>query len=212
MLSACDQIGQQPYERLRAKALILIMRHTGLRISDALMLRRDRVRESTITLFTRKTGGHILLPIPQELELALDALPLPEPLTKENGYYFWNGQATPKRLLESAERTLRSVFRTSGVKAARAHYFRHTLATELLAHGASEQDVADVLGISPAIVRKHYGKWSQARQNRVFELMRKYQRETIACPFCNGEGQSKGEVCKECSGLGRMALTEKKRE
>jgi adenylyltransferase/sulfurtransferase len=35
------------------------------------------------------------------------------------------------------------------------------------------------------------------------ELMRKYQRETIACPFCNGEGQSKGEVCKECSGLGR---------
>jgi len=212
MLSSCDQIGQQPYERLRAKALILIMRHTGLRISDALMLRRDRVRDGTIMLFTRKTGGHILLPIPQELELALEALPLPEPLAKDNGYYFWNGQATPKRLLESAERTLRSVFRKSGVKAARAHYFRHTLATELLAHGAGEQDVADVLGISPAIVRKHYGKWSQARQNRVFEMMRKYQRETIACPFCNGEGQSKGEVCKECSGLGRMALTEKKRD
>jgi hypothetical protein len=32
--------------------------------------------------------------------------------------------------------------------------------------GATEQEVADVLGNSAEIVRKHYAKWSQARQKR----------------------------------------------
>jgi DnaJ-class molecular chaperone len=63
--------------------------------------------------------------------------------------------------------------------------------THLLAHGASEQDVAP------------------GRQNRIFDLMRRYQQETIACPFCNGEGQSKGEACKECQGADRIALVAK---
>jgi len=175
ILAACEHIGQQPYERLRARAVLLLLRHTGLRISDALMLRKDQVRNGAVQMFTKKTGGHILLPVPQELEIALACLPLPEPLKHDNGYYFWNGQATSKRLLESAERTLRSVFRKSGVKNAHAHRCRHTLATELLGQGATEQDVGDILGVSPHIVRKHYGKWSQARQNRIFDLMRKYQ-------------------------------------
>jgi site-specific recombinase XerD len=57
------------------------------------------------------------------------------------------------------------------VCSAHAHRFRHTLATELLGRGASLEDVADVLGNSPAIVKKHYGKWCQARQNRIDDLM-----------------------------------------
>jgi hypothetical protein len=31
--------------------------------------------------------------------------------------------------------------------------------------------VADILGNSPAIVLKHYAKWSQARQKRIDDLM-----------------------------------------
>ena len=84
------------------------------------------------------------------------------------------------------------MFTKSVVKDAHAHRVRHTLATELLGRGATEQEAADILGISPAIVQKHYGKWSQARQNRIFELMRQDQEETtIACQFCNGSGSSK---------------------
>jgi len=74
-----------------------------------------------------------------------------------------------------AERTLASVFKRSGVAGAHAHRFRHTLATDILARGGTKQDVADILGISPAIVRKHYAKWSQARQqqriSRLFEAV-----------------------------------------
>ena len=69
-----------------------------------------------------------------------------------------------------AERTLAAVFNHSEVKGAHAHRFRHTLATEILARGGTEQDVADILGISAAVVRKHYAKWSQARQQRITRL------------------------------------------
>jgi predicted transcriptional regulator len=48
---------------------------------------------------------------------------------------------------------------------------RHTLATELLGAGASFEEVADILGNSPEIVRKHYAKWSTARQARIDNLM-----------------------------------------
>jgi predicted transcriptional regulator len=58
------------------------------------------------------------------------------------------------------------------VPKAHAHRFRHTLATEILISGGTEQDVADVLGISPAIVRKHYAKWTPARQERITTLLK----------------------------------------
>jgi integrase len=70
-----------------------------------------------------------------------------------------------------ADRSLSAVFKASMVPHAHAHRFRHTLATELLGNGASFEDVADILGNSPEIVRKHYAKWSPARQNRIDDLM-----------------------------------------
>lgn len=42
----------------------------------------------------------------------------------------------------------------------------------LCGHEGRSQHVADILGISPAIVRKHYAKWSQARQQRIDSLMK----------------------------------------
>ena len=72
---------------------------------------------------------------------------------------------------------LRAVFQVAGVKDAHAHRFRHTLATELLGAGATFEEVADVLGNSPAIVRKHYAKWSSARQARIDELMERVRNQ-----------------------------------
>ncbi len=42
-----------------------------------------------------------------------------------------------------------------------------------LGRGASFEDVADILGNSPEIVRKHCAKWSPARQARIDDLMQK---------------------------------------
>jgi hypothetical protein len=69
-------------------------------------------------------------------------------------------------------RTLSRVFEISGVPHAHAHRFRHTLATALLEQGWTTEDVADVLGSSPNIIRKHYAQWTTKRQQRVSEVAR----------------------------------------
>src|SRR5271163_1415677 len=81
------------------------------------------------------------------------------------------GTSSEKAMKAVVDRSLRCVFKASGVPRAHAHRFRHTLVTELLGQGASFEDVADILGNSPAIVRKHYAKWSPARQTRIDDLM-----------------------------------------
>jgi site-specific recombinase XerD len=48
---------------------------------------------------------------------------------------------------------------------------RHTFATELLGNGARFEEVADILGNSPEVVRKHYAKWSPDRQSHIDDLM-----------------------------------------
>jgi site-specific recombinase XerD len=68
-------------------------------------------------------------------------------------------------------RALGSIFAKSQVAKAHAHRFRHTLATELIGAGASFEVVADILGNSPDVVRKHYAKWSPARQVNIDSLM-----------------------------------------
>ena len=193
ILHACDAFGQGAYERLRARAIILLMRRTGLRISDCAMLKKDRVRDGKIQLFTQKTKGHILLPIPLEVQAALDALPAPEGRhghPKDCGYYFWNGVKSPRTLVSNIHRSLQAVFTKAGLWVPRkdpqhhlnahAHRFRHTLATEILTKGGTLTDVADVLGISEHIARKHYAKWTQARQERIFRLMEQIQRPAAA--------------------------------
>jgi integrase/recombinase XerC len=175
IIKACDSIGRGPYERLRARAMILTLRYTALRIGDVALLSRDRFsRESgrwRIFLRTEKSGKPVFLPIPNEMKEALDRVPVPRGSAADGRFYFWNGVSSERTMKDIADRSLASVFKAALVPKAHAHRFRHTLATELLGRGGSFEDVADILGNSPDIVRKHYAKWSPARQARIDDLM-----------------------------------------
>jgi site-specific recombinase XerD len=184
ILATCDQIGGRRfqrigpnYERLRARAMILVLRHTALRVSDVCTLQREAISRDQdkgvwrIRLRTQKTGEPVYLPIPEEMKLALDAVPLPRNAARDCPYFFWNGLTSRRAAVGIAERTLSTVFKKSGVKNAHAHRFRHTLATRLLGKGATFDNVADVLGNTADVVRKHYGKWSSGRQDKIDELM-----------------------------------------
>jgi site-specific recombinase XerD len=172
ILAACDGIGHYPYERLRARAMILLLRYTALRISDVATLAKDRIRNGEVYLRTMKNGKVVKLPAPAELVKALDIVPVPRGAGGACRYFFWSGNGTTRAAVRDATRTLAAVFKASGVTGAHAHRFRHTLATELLEAGGSLEDVAEILGNSPNIIRKHYAKWSRLRQERITTLMR----------------------------------------
>ena len=207
ILAACDQIGgatykrtDAVYERLRARAMILLLRHTALRISDVCTLRKDAVswdREAStwrVLLRTQKSGEPIFLPIPESLKLVVDGLPRPRNAAQDCPYFFWNGHTARRAVVGIAERTLAAVFKKSGVKNAHAHRFRHTLATRLLEHGATFEQVADILGNSPAVVRKHYGKWSKGRQDNIDRLMFAHFRTDPATFPVTNESHEKKEA------------------
>jgi len=44
IIAACNQIGRGAYERLRARAMILLLRYTALRIGDVAMMERSRIQ------------------------------------------------------------------------------------------------------------------------------------------------------------------------
>jgi site-specific recombinase XerD len=170
IVAACDRIGHTKAERIRARAMILTLRYTALRIGDVALMPRNQISAHgtywRIFLRTEKSGKPVFLPIPKEMKDALDELP-----AKSETHFFWAGKGSDRTMKGIAQRVLRSVFKKSGVAKAHAHRFRHTLATELLVKGASFEEVADVLGNTPDIVRKYYGKWAEGRQTRIDELM-----------------------------------------
>ena len=208
ILAACDQIGGGKYnrsgaryEQLRARAMIMLFRHTALRVSDVSTSRKDAVswdpEKNTwrVFLYTQKTGDPVFLPIPEGLKLVLDALPLPRGAAQDCPYYFWNGKSSRRAVVGIAERTLAAVFRKSGVKNAHAHRYRHTLATRLLEQGATFEQVADILGNSPAVVRKHYGKWSKGRQDNIDRLMMAhFQTAAVTNPVTRQSHEKMGPV------------------
>jgi site-specific recombinase XerD len=171
IIAACQTFGRGPYERLRAHAMILLMRRYGLRVSDVATLAKDRVSGDRIFLHAMKNGAALWLPLWDDVKHALDVLPLPMGAPADCKCFFWTGLGARDGHIKTVDHTLQAVFRKSGVANASAHRFRHTLATEVLVNGGTIEDAANILGDSPAIIRKHYAKWSGDYQRRTLELL-----------------------------------------
>lgn len=165
IIAACDRVGRRSYERLRARAMILLLRFTGMRISDVVTLSRDQLQDGYIVKRAIKNKRWLRIELPTVVLQALRSLPHPEAAARDSAAFF-AGQGSTRSLVKGAERLLWSVFRISGVTGAFPHRFRHTFASELLAKGAPIEVVADLLGDSVAVVRKHYQKWMPQWQDK----------------------------------------------
>ena len=174
IIAAASRIGKGAYERLRARAMVLLMRFYGFRVGDVATLERARVTGDQIRIRAMKNGADLWAPLYPEVAEALAAVPEPQGWDGKPGecpWYFWSGRSRPRYQTTTVEATLQAVFRASGVPDAVAHRFRHTLATSMLAHGATVEDVAEMLGDDPATIREHYARWSPERQDRMARLL-----------------------------------------
>lgn len=61
IILACDSIGRGTYERLRARAMVLLLNNTALRICDVATLERVRVKKGRIHVRPSKTGVRWIL-------------------------------------------------------------------------------------------------------------------------------------------------------
>jgi integrase len=98
IVAACDTFGRGSYERLRARAMIMVLRHGALRISDVALLKKDRIRNGEIFLRTAKNGKPVRLPVHPDLQAALDVLPAPRAASSPDcPYFFWSGNEPGRR-------------------------------------------------------------------------------------------------------------------
>lgn len=147
--------------RKRIRAMILLLHYSGLRISDASLLARERLDGDKLSLRTIKTGSVVWCPLPK---IAVDTLR--ESPSDDPQYFFWNGKCRPMSAVKVWECTFQRVFQLAQIPEQKAflHNFRHSFATNLLAKGVSIETVAVLLGNSPGIVLKHYSPWVRSRQ------------------------------------------------
>jgi len=183
--TACDRYkgGRRKWGRANAqrlRALILLLRFSGLRIRDAVTLRRDRIVNGKLLLYTAKTGTPVYCPLPEcvvaELEIARGTTPQ---------FFFWSGGGEPKSCVGDWQRSLKKLFKLAGIPDGHAHRFRHTFATDLLLAGVPLDRVATLLGhTNSKIIEKHYAPWIRARQEQLEADVRKvWDQVSVSVPF-----------------------------
>ena len=146
----------------RLRALVLFLRYTGLRISDAVSCDVDRLQDGKLFLYTQKTGQHVFCPLPAFVVKELAAVP-----KVSERCWFWSGNGTMETARRKWSKVLAALFKDAGVKDGHAHRFRDTFAVELLKAGTPIERVSIFLGHSSVrITEKHYNPWNKARQDQ----------------------------------------------
>ncbi|MCS7042738.1 MAG: site-specific integrase [Bryobacteraceae bacterium] len=166
ILAACDRF---PGKGSQLRALVLLMRYSGLRIMDAVTLARDRIRDGKLFLYTQKTGTPVWVPLPPVVLRALEAF---EPESAR--HFFWTGTSRPDAAARVWSNKLRKIFLRAGLPDGHSHRFRDTFAVRLLENGVSLEVVSVLLGHqSIRVTEKHYAPWVQERQARLEEAVRR---------------------------------------
>ena len=125
----------------RLRALILLLRYTGLRIGDAVGCSVDRLIDGKLRIYTQKTGTHVHCPLPEFVIRELDSIPR---ITEK--YWFWNENTKIKTAVTAWQERLATLSAKAKIANGHAHRFRDTFAVELLLSGVPLERVSVLLG------------------------------------------------------------------
>ena len=146
--------------------------YTGLRISDVALFHIDRMQTTgEIRLRTTKAGTHVYTWVPQWLQDRIRAR------ATVHGEFIFGAHETKDLdvITDLWRRKLNKVWDLCGPWKVKPtpHRFRHTFARILLQKpGVTVRDVAELLGNTEDMIRKHYGAWVPERQERLTRILR----------------------------------------
>jgi integrase/recombinase XerD len=169
------------------RALVWLLRYSGLRISDAVSCPADRLRDGKIWLHTAKTGQLVYCPLPAFLTKELESLP-----RASERCWFYAGTGTVETARKKWSEALAQLFKDAKVNGGHAHRFRDTFAVELLLDGTPIENVSAFLGhASVRVTERHYAPWVRARQERAeADVKRSWDRDPIV--LMENEGYTRG--------------------
>lgn len=179
LYAACDEIGPQlklgPGFRTWAgedvKDFIYLSIYTGLRISDVVTFdAKQRLKGNNVFLRMHQTKRPLFTWIPDWLVERLHAR------EKNHGSLIFAAGVTrnAKQLCDIwRNKRLNKVFDLAGPweNPAHPHRFRHTFVRILLEKGVPIPDVAELIGDTEEILRRHYAAWIPGRQERLSKIL-----------------------------------------
>jgi integrase/recombinase XerD len=159
----------------RVRALVQLMRYSGLAIRGAVTLERSEIVRDAKKNLTRistsrqKTGTHVSVPLPPDVAADVVAV-----LNGNPRYVFWTGSGLETSAVTNWQRDLRALFRSAFGKDTHftPHCLRDTAAVEWLSAGIPLEEVSKLLGHSSVkTTEKSYSPWVTARQDRLDSLV-----------------------------------------
>jgi integrase len=180
LLHACDHLYTDNYGRTgrenakQIRALVLLLRYSGLRIGDAVTLPVSRISDGRLFLRTAKSGTTVSVLLPPPVLDALGTCPRSHSL-----YFFWTAACSVKTAVRHWEHKMAKLFKLAGIVGGHPHRFRHTFAIAELVAGTPIDQVSVLLGHSSIkVTEKHYAPWVKARQDQMdASIMRSWEED-----------------------------------
>jgi integrase/recombinase XerD len=149
--------GHTPFPKDKAakvRALIQLMRWTGLAIRDAVTLERGEIQFDKYTQLhcivtsRQKTGTHVQVRLKPDVAQELLAV-----LNGNPQFVFWSGNGLESSTVTHWQDDMRTLFKAAGIESdghMRSHRLRDTFAVDLLQKGVPLEEVSKLLAMSPS--------------------------------------------------------------
>ncbi|MDG1436218.1 MAG: tyrosine recombinase XerC [Rickettsiaceae bacterium] len=168
-LNNIEMLGDEEWIHLRNKALLTLIYASGMRISEALSITKNHLKNTEFIKITGKGNKERLIPWIGAVRLLvqkyIDKLPYS---LEDNDPIFLGKRGAP---LQRAvfNRELIYLRRTLGLpEHLSSHAFRHSFATHLLENGANLRSIQDLLGHQSLSTTQTYTKINQTHLQSVY--------------------------------------------
>jgi integrase/recombinase XerD len=174
----------------RIRALVLLLRYSGMRIGDAISLIADRIEGNRLFLYTQKTGVPVNTILPDFVLKSLDVTP-----KVSDTHFFWVGTSNLQTIVGSWRKRFAKLFELAKVEDGHPHRFRDTFAVELLLSGVPIERVSVLLGHqSVRITERHYAPWVRSRQEQLeADLVNAWSRDPVVAFETRGTRELHGK-------------------
>jgi integrase len=162
------ETAEDALNRQRLRALLLVLRYSGLRISDAIQLDDHRFEGNRLFLYQHKTGQPVYVPMPEWVRPLLEKTP-----RCSQQKYFLHPQFSRKQNYDRWLSRLEKIGRRAKVPHPTFHRIRDTFAVATLEAGGTLEALSVLLGHrSIKVTEAHYRPWVRSRQDQMEKAMR----------------------------------------